>query len=255
MGVSRGLGTEQRRVLRVLTEVAEEHGDAWVLLRSLAGQDPTWEDGERTKADKSRFESTRRAVRTLVERGLAESNTTGFAGRTHAIARLRQESPPDPLPRYLDDRFSFHLRAMDNIHNDVLRRLGSNYRKVTVARSPWESARLFVPSEPDQHYHAVYLYPSDSADDDRWHLRAHDLAAAADEQSRGAIDNEVQRRVEAELSRRAPTACAHCAAVPDVPQPSHRSVKEMSDLELAIEMGEQWTLYSRDILLEATRRD
>ncbi|MBB4963498.1 hypothetical protein [Saccharothrix violaceirubra] len=247
------MGTEQRRVLRLLTEADEQHPDAWLLLRSLAGQDPTWNDGEPTKADMSRWNSARRAVRTLVERGLAEKRTTDYAGTKMAVVRLRREGRgTTPLPWSVEDRLFAHLKLMDDVQNDLLRYFGSRYRKATVSRPPMESAVVFDPDDPGQGYRAVHLDPTQSSDGD-WLRRYADLVATADRDSQGAIEKEVQRRVEVELARHSRAGHGGCTSAPEPGQPAQRAADTLSDTELLWEIAELTSLELRDILVDATK--
>lgn len=236
--MGRGLGVVQQRVLDVLTEVADQHEDAYVLLTTLAHQDDAtrWRAGQH-KVDTSQMESTRRAVRTLEQRGLVETGVIDGGPRgPWKVVRLKQHDYPALLPRELDEQLHSKLSLDLLYHNELLRRLGSRHRLSKNLRPHKERAGVLMPENGDSYYEVIHVHsePTEtrlSAQEQEGEL--HRLEREAEQH----IESEVQRRVEEELQLRSGNNCT-C---------THKAEKSRSDpefinsermLELVVELAE-----------------
>lgn len=255
--MSRGWGKVQRHVVATLTEAAERREDAWVLLRSLAGQDPAWDDnGKPVKVSTSRAEATRRAVRRLVAEGVVEKRTTRLGTKTLAVVRLRRKEPDEPpiLPKSMDQMLNADLHRQNLVHNELLQALGSRYRRQLVARLDTETARLYVPDDPQGTYQTIYLNQPAPPNEHEWFAEYATLFSRPGKEAGSAVGREIEIQVEAAIAHRGAARCDSCrAAQREQCEAFTRPVKTMTDRELQLEMSALLGWDARKLLDSAWR--
>lgn len=179
-GMSRGLGRIERHVMQFLTEVDRVDPEAYVLLSSLAGQNPAWDDhGRRFKVNDSRMESTRRALRTLDSKGLIERRTVKIYGAATVVARLFRSDRPSGMPKDLDAMLRELMTQTISLQNEFLRKRGARFR-INLSDRPYvESGWLADPENPTESFISVYLYHDDYQHRSTWY--ASGVGADSDE--------------------------------------------------------------------------